>query len=228
MDEDLIAAYLARRDPVERPVDRIVLMGSAVVESIGVAAEAYRAYNKPLIVSGGIGHSTHYLEDAVRRRGLDVQLGRPESHVFRDLLIEAGVPQHDIVVEDQSTNCGENAEFTRRLIDSPQALLLIQDPTMQRRTHACFERSFSTLPGTTLISHAPVIPWISPDHVSAGPEAPEIWSRERFRSLLLGEIHRLSPDVYGPRGRNFIDHVEVPAEIVASYNRLVAAGSVTR
>jgi hypothetical protein len=230
LDEDLIAQYLARRDPVERPVDLIVLMGSAVLESIGVAADAYRAYNKPIIVSGGIGHSTQYLEDAVRRRGLDVQLGRPESHVFRDLLIKAGVSPRDIAVEDQSTNCGENAEFTRRLIDSPQTLLLIQDPTMQRRTHACFERSFSTLPGTTLISQAPVIPWIGPDHVSAGPDAPAIWGRERFRSLLLGEIHRLSPDVYGPRGRNFIDHVEVPAEIVAAYNRLVVAhpGTVTR
>jgi uncharacterized SAM-binding protein YcdF (DUF218 family) len=222
LDEDLIARWLARRDPIDRPVDRIVLMGSAVIESVEVAAEAHRVLAAPIVVSGGIGHSTQFLDEAVRRRGLGLGTDRPESHVFRELLLRYGVPDAEIVVEDRSTNCGQNAARTRELISRPQTLLLIQDPTMQRRTHACVERSFSDLPGTTLISHAPVIPWIGPDHVSAAPGAPEIWSRERFVSLLLGEVHRLSPDVYGPHGRNFIDHVEVPAEVLAAYNRLVA------
>ncbi|MFF0344846.1 YdcF family protein [Kribbella sp. NPDC004875] len=213
----MIARYLARRDPVEQPVDLIVLMGSAVLESVDVAAQAHRRYDAPVLVSGGVGHSTSHLEEALRRRGLDAEVGRPESHVFQDLLIDAGI---SATVEDQSTNCGENAEFTRRLINTPQTLLLIQDPTMQRRTHACFQRSFADLPGTTLISHAPLIPWVGPDHVSAGPGEPEIWSLERFRSLLLGEIHRL--EIYGPSGRNFIDHVEVPTEVLAAYNKLAA------
>ncbi|NUR97125.1 MAG: YdcF family protein [Kribbellaceae bacterium] len=197
-------------------------MGSAVLESVEVAAEAHYAHAAPVLVSGGIGHSTHYLDEAVRRRGLGLTTGRPEAHVFRDLLLRRGISADQIVIEDQSANCGENADFTRRLIDAPKTLLLIQDPTMQRRTHACFERAFSDLPGTTLLSHAPLIPWIGPDHVSAGPGKPEIWSRDRFRSLLLGEIHRLSPDVYGPNGRNFIDHVDIPTEVLAAYNQLAA------
>jgi hypothetical protein len=220
--EAVIARYLARRDPIEQPVDLVVLMGSAVLESVEVAAEAHRAHDAPILVSGGIGHSTEYLDDAVRRRGLDLATGRPEAHVFRELLVRYGVPSEQLVVEDRSTNCGENADFTRRLVDTPQTLLLIQDPTMQRRTHACFERSFADLSGTTLLSHAPLIPWIGPDHVSAGPDSPEIWSRERFRSLLLGEIHRLSPDVYGPHGCNFIDHIDIPGEVLAAYNSLAA------
>ncbi|WP_238155379.1 YdcF family protein [Kribbella soli] len=220
MDEDVIARYLARRDPIEQPVDRVVLMGSAVLESVEAAAEAHRAYGAPILVSGGIGHSTSFLEDALRQRGVEATTGRPESHVFRDLLTSAGVAPEDVAVEDRSTNCGENAAFTRELISTPQTLLLIQDPTMQRRTHACFERSFADLAGTTLISRAPLIPWIGPDRVSAGPDRPEIWTRDRFRSLILGEIHRLSPDVYGPRGRNFIDHVDIPAEVLAAYNEL--------
>jgi hypothetical protein len=221
LDEDVIAGYLARRDPIEQPVDRVVLMGSAVLESVEAAAEAHRVYDAPILVSGGIGHSTSFLDEALRRRGVEATPGRPESHVFRDLLTSAGVAPEDVAVEDRSTNCGENAAFTRELISTPQTLLLIQDPTMQRRTHACFERSFADLPGTTLISHAPLIPWIGPDRVSAGPDAPEIWTRDRFRSLLLGEIHRLSPDVYGPCGRNFVDHVDIPTEVLAAYNNLV-------
>ncbi|MFI7067010.1 YdcF family protein [Kribbella sp. NPDC050124] len=224
--EAMIGRYLARRGEVTA-ADRIVLMGSAVLESVEAAARLYHRRLAPrILVSGGIGHSTHYLEEAVRRRGLDVEAtGRPESHVFRDLLITRhAVPPESIMVEDESTNCGENAHLTRQLIDRPETLLLIQDPTMQRRTHACFERSFTDLPGTTLISHAPLIPWIEPDHVSAGPNLPEIWSRRRFTELVLGEIRRLRDDAdgYGPRGRNFIDHVEIPTEVLAAYNRLAA------
>lgn len=219
--EDLIARYLARRDELGR-ADRIVLMGSAVLESVATAAELYHRRLAPrILVCGGIGHSTQYLE---QRLGIETT-DRPESHVFRDLLIrEYDVPPESILVEDESTNCGENADFTRRVITEPETLLLIQDPTMQRRTHACFERSFADLPGTRLISHAPLIPWIGPDHVSAGPGQPAIWSRPRFTSLLLGEVRRLrdNPDGYGPRGRNFIDHVDVPAEVLAAYNHLAA------
>ncbi|WP_410788583.1 YdcF family protein [Kribbella sp. C-35] len=150
----MIARYLARRDPIDRPVDRVVLMGSAVLESVDAAATAHRVYGVPILVTGGIGHSTSFLEEALRRRDVESATGRPESHVFGDLLISAGVAPEDIAVEDRSTNCGENAAFTRDLISTPQTLLLIQDPTMQRRTHACFERSFADLPGTTLISRA--------------------------------------------------------------------------
>lgn len=223
----MIARYLARRDASRQSVDLVVLMGSAVLESVEVAAEVYHTGTAPrILVSGGVGHSTRYLDEAVRRRGLDLETGgRPESHVFRDLLITRyDVPPAAIVVEDQSANCGENAELSRRMIDRPKTLLLIQDPTMQRRTHACFERSFADLPGTRLISFAPVLPWIGPDHVGAGPGQPPIWTRERFTSLLLGEIRRLhdTPDGYGPRGHNFIDHVDIPDRVLASYTRLAA------
>lgn len=225
MDEALIARYLARQDADDQPVDLIVLMGSAVLESVEAAADLYHADRAPrILVSGGIGHSTHHLEEAAARRGLEVDTtGRPESHIFRELLISRyDVPPPAIAVEDQSTNCGENADFSRQLIDRPSRLLLIQDPTMQRRTHACFERSF---PGTHLISQAPLIPYIGPKHVSAGPDLPEIWSRQRFTSLLLGEIRRLRDDAdgYGPRGRNFIDHVDIPEHVLAAYERVAAA-----
>jgi len=228
LDQALIARYLARQDADDLPVDLIVLMGSAVLESVEAAAELYHADRAPrILVSGGIGHSTHHLGEAASRRGLEVETtGRPESHIFRELLISRyDVPPAAIAVEDQSSNCGENADFSRRMIDRPGRLLLIQDPTMQRRTHACFERSFRDLPGTRLISRAPLIPHIGPEHVSSGPDLPEIWSRKRFTSLLLGEIRRLRDDAdgYGPRGRNFIDHVDIPEHVLAAYERVATA-----
>jgi hypothetical protein len=44
-------------------------------------------------------------------------------------------------------------------------------------------------------------------------------------ALLLGEVPRLRDDAegYGPRGRGFQAHVDVPAEVEAAYAALVAA-----
>lgn len=49
-----------------------------------------------------------------------------------------------------------------------------------------------------------------------------LWPIERFLSLVLGEIPRLRDDAdgYGPRGRGFIDHVDVPPSVLAAHGRL--------
>jgi uncharacterized SAM-binding protein YcdF (DUF218 family) len=213
----LIAGYLARRD-VDEPVEAelLVLMGSAVLESVVVAARMWQDGLVPrILISGGIGHSTGHLLAKVGQRVV-----RAESHIFRDLLTgEYGVPAGVIEVEDRSTNCGENAEFTRPFVDRPQRILLVQDPTMQRRTHASFVRSFRDVPGTELISFAPVVPVITPYGVAAAAGGPTIWDRERFASLVLGEIRRLRDDEhgYGPRGRDFIAHVDLPPAVLDAY-----------
>lgn len=51
-----------------------------------------------------------------------------------------------------------------------------------------------------------------------------VWSVERFISLLLGEVPRLRDDPrgYGPRGRGFIDHVDIPEEVEAAHGWLAA------
>lgn len=224
-DEDLtvISTYLARRDvdQLARPVDLLVLMGSSVLESVEVTAQAWHdGVVRRILVSGGIGHSTQYLIDKVGQKQR-----RPESHIFRDLLVnDLGLDPTAITIEDQSTNCGENAEFSRSFVHRAESIVIVQDPTMQRRTHASFERSFRDLPGTELISFAAAIPWIGGDSVSSGPGAPPIWSRDRFASLVLGEVRRLAddPNGYGPRGRDFIDHVEIPDPVLIAYRNIVA------
>lgn len=47
-----------------------------------------------------------------------------------------------------------------------------------------------------------------------------VWDVERYLSLLLGEIPRLRDDGYGPAGKNFIDHVDIPASAEAAWDRL--------
>jgi hypothetical protein len=49
-----------------------------------------------------------------------------------------------------------------------------------------------------------------------------VWDVDRFMSLLLGEIPRLrdDPSGYGPKGKDFIDHVEIPAEVESAWDRI--------
>jgi hypothetical protein len=100
-----------------------------------------------------------------------------------------------------------------------RSVLLVQDPTMQRRTHESFRRSLRGTPDVTVLSYAPLVPDVS------APDFGEIWSMDRFTALVLGEVRRLHDDEngYGPRGAGFIDHVDIPTDVLDAYRRLAAA-----
>ena len=49
-----------------------------------------------------------------------------------------------------------------------------------------------------------------------------MWDMDRYITLLMGEIPRLSdaPDGYGPAGKNFIAHVDIPPEVAEAFSEL--------
>ena len=49
-----------------------------------------------------------------------------------------------------------------------------------------------------------------------------MWDIERYVSLLLGEIPRLTDDNngYGPNGKNFIAHVDIPQNVQSAFNEV--------
>jgi hypothetical protein len=57
---------------------------------------------------------------------------------------------------------------------------------------------------------------------SAAYQETELWDHQRFFDLIMGEIPRLTDDEngYGPKGKGFIAHVDVPDEIEAAWARL--------
>jgi uncharacterized SAM-binding protein YcdF (DUF218 family) len=83
-----------------------------------------------LIFSGGLGTITKRL------------WSEPEADQFARIAIGLGVPADRILVENQSTNTGENVEFTRRLLAErgidPASFILVQKPYMERRSYATF------------------------------------------------------------------------------------------
>lgn len=252
-DLELIGRFLARRDVeslevesldrdgVGRRFDVLVLCGSAVLASVEVAARAFHdGIVDRILVTGGVGHSTSHLEAAVHRhpRYSDVPTaGRPEAEVFAEILRRhLQVPDDAIDTETESTNCGENAELSLHMMASwpstPFSALLVQDPTMQRRTHAAFDRhQQGAARPVTVVSYAPFIPVVTDDGVggksfsSNETDKPGVaWTLARFTSLVLGEVRRLhdTEEGYGPRGAGFIGHVDVPDDVLAAYHRLRA------
>lgn len=49
-----------------------------------------------------------------------------------------------------------------------------------------------------------------------------MWEINRYISLLMGEIPRLSDDEngYGPKGKDFIAHVDIPTEVRNAFDEL--------
>ena len=258
-DINLLAHFLAAQQvedlrPSQDSTDCIVLCGSAILqtaETLFAALSACPNLAGTVVLCGGIGHSTQYLYDAVATNHKYTDLanrvqGLSESRVLwiiwkekfglnEDVLRAAGCR---ILIEDQSTNCGANAIETVRMLRScglmaPERLLLIQDPTMSRRTLAGFEKACEEAgwSETTILgcpTFVPKVRWNTMNlsvEYNCGVASDTLWSMNRFVSLLVGEIPRLRDDEngYGPRGKDFIAHVDIPQPVEEAWQRLCSS-----
>ena len=236
----------------------VVLCGSAILPTASAVFSSLAhspTLASTLVICGGIGHSTQLLYDAVRAHPVyhplasDTSLsGLPESRVLFQILQrfhpdalsrfeEAG---GKVLVEEQSTNCGANAVETRKVLEENEVsgpgleeVVVVQDPTMARRTVAGFEKvyadavtkpKFICCPTFTPVvenaaGDAKVLGFVAPP---ANPPGDMLWKMPRFIDLLLGEIPRLRDDEngYGPRGKGFIAYVEVPEEVEEAWRTL--------
>ena len=190
-------------------VDMLLLFGGSLPDAWDAAAAAVQEHRVgTLVLVGGEGHTTDALRDLLRDDS-----GRTEADLMAAYLQrEHGI--EDVLLERQSSNCGENVVLARDLVRAaglaPRTVALVQDPTMQRRMDAVFR-----------------LVW--PDGVAVNRPGPRrgrfAWPHERWVALVMGEVPRLRDDVdgYGPRGRGFQAHVDVPPEVEAAYAALLAA-----
>ncbi|ELY4365366.1 YdcF family protein, partial [Cronobacter sakazakii] len=123
---NLIGAWLARNDfaaaPAAGDAELIVLAGNAVLPTVDAAARLAKESGLPLLITGGLGHSTTFLYAAVAQHPRYNHLrttGLTEAGILARIAREFHeVPEEQIIVEEKSTNCGENARFTRELLDA--------------------------------------------------------------------------------------------------------------
>lgn len=226
-----------------RDLDAIVLLGNQVVATLTAAcALAQRSPAAKLLFSGGVGHSTGLLYENLRDSSYGALIHdrsiRPkmaEAEMYAVVAEKSfAIPPGRLLLEKQSRNGGENARFSLKVLKDalgwPGTILLLQDPTMQRRSMLIWEQEAElALMESRVLSHAAFIPRVEP-----GPDGmPQLvesqskgtWTLERFVGLVLGEFERLNDDQngYGPRGKKFLPHVEIPSSVWESYRQVSAS-----
>ena len=106
-----------------RPAELIFILGSNDIRVAEYAAELYARKLAPLLLfSGGMGRFTG--EWAV-----------PEAELFAEEAMKKGVPGDCILIENKSTNTGENVRFSRAVLEKagipePSSIIALQKPYM--------------------------------------------------------------------------------------------------
>jgi hypothetical protein len=251
-DINLLAHFLANSQIQElsnheSPIDCIIICASAILyqaETLFEMLSQSPDLTKTVILCGGIGHSTKLLWDAVAKKPKYHSLaasikGKPEARVLEELMLRyfpncSEPRQWKLLIEDQSTNCGANALNSRAVLEvswvpTPKTCVVIQDPTMARRTIASFEKAFGGLKNPprflSCTFFVPEMRFVGPTMRYMVPAVPsdDLWEFDRFMELILGEIPRLRDDGegYGPHGKGFITHVDIPVEVEDAWKRLM-------
>ena len=158
-----------------------------------------------LIFSGGLGAITRELWD------------QPEADQFADIAFQLGVPSEKILLENKSTNTGENILFTKRLLAQeqiePRKFILVQKPYMERRSFATFRQVW---PEKKVIVTSPRVSF---DEYLAGYVIGAL-SADEVVSIMVGDLQRIK--IYPDRG--FQIYQEIPDAVWAAYEELVTAG----
>jgi len=195
--------YMQLNQTIEK-ADAIFVLCSLDTRVAQTAAQLFlQGYGGFLIVSGGFGTLTEH------------HYAKPEADVFADIAIAAGVPPEKIIIENQSSNTGENVRFTYELLRKQQrnfsSLLLVQKPYMERRTFATFAKQW-------------------PDHTTifrvTSPKIPfdEYFTEEMNEnlviSIMVGDLQRIRE--YPALG--FQIEQEIPDDVWNAFEALVDMG----
>ena len=142
---------------------------------------------------------------------------QPEADQFAQIAIRMGVPEDRILIENRSSNTGENILFTQQLLAEkqidPQRFILVQKPYMERRSFATFRKLW---PEKEVIVTSPRVSF--DEYLSAYTN--EKLSREDVISIMVGDLQRIK--LYPVKG--FQIHQEIPLDVWSAYEELVKAG----
>ncbi|HYE87813.1 MAG TPA: YdcF family protein [Vicinamibacterales bacterium] len=162
-----------------------------------------------LIYSGGLGTITKQLWT------------QAEADRFAAVAVSLGVPRERILIENRSTNTGENVTFTKQLLAErgidPRKFIVVQKPYMERRAYATFR---SRWPEKDVIVTSPQISF--DDYLAHYSH--ESLSPDDVVAIMVGDLQRIK--VYGERGWQIPQ--EIPGAVWQAYLELVAAGYDSR
>lgn len=207
--------------------DVLVLFGGSILAGGDLFAQAIKeGVAKKYIIVGGAGHTTETLRQRVHQEYPEIETAdRTEAEVFQNYLRDRYDCEAD-ELEMKSTNCGNNITYLLKLLQEKQihreSVILMQDATMQRRMDAVLRKYVED--DTAIINYASYQAKVceKKEALAYEQEIHGMWTVERYANLLMGEIPRLTDDKdgYGPNGKNFLAHVDVPAEVRQAFEEL--------
>lgn len=182
--------------------DCILALGSHDLRVADRAAELYLEGWAPLLVfSGGLGNLTSDIWTV------------PEADQFAAIAMQKGVPQSAILIENKSTNTGENITFTQKLLSAkglnPNQFIVVQKPYMERRSYATFKKHW---PEKELLVTSP--------QFSFEEYPTEDITMEKVINIMVGDLQRIK---YYP-AKGFQIAQEIPDDIWQIYEKLIAKG----
>jgi uncharacterized SAM-binding protein YcdF (DUF218 family) len=158
-----------------------------------------------LIFSGGLGAITKSI------------WSEPEADQFARVAAEMGVPAAKILVENQSSNTGENILFTKQLLAErqmdPRKFIVVQKPYMERRSYATFRQLW---PEKELVVTSPRVSFA--DYLTSYTN--QELSKSQVISIMVGDLQRIK--LYPEKGYQIPQ--EIPADVWEAYEELVDAG----
>ena len=182
--------------------DCIIVLGSHDTRVAERGAELFLDGWAPLILfSGYLGTLT------------STSWNRAEAEIFAEIAVQMGVPQEKILIENKSTNTGQNIELSRKLfLDNgifPKKIIAVQKPYMERRTYATVKKVW---PEVELIVTSP--------QYSFEDYPNDDISMEKVINIMVGDLQRIM--IYPAKGFQILQ--EVPTEVYQAYEELVKQG----
>jgi len=188
-----------------RKADCIFTLCSHDYRVADYASELFNAGYAPyLLFSGGV---------IQQNAALNVFWDSSEAEYFARRAIRAGIPADRILIENRSTNTGENFRFSRQLLEGCeldfQSFIMAQKPYMERRILATAQAQW---PDKDYVVTSPPISCV--DYLNGH------LPRDAVIQHIVGDFQRVK--VYGEIG--FQTPQEIPATAWEAFEQLVALG----
>ncbi len=193
--------YLHISNSLEKS-DCILVLGSHDTRVAERAAELFLEGWAPLLIfSGGLGRLTEEVWEET------------EADKFSAIAKNNGVPESAILIENKSTNTGDNILFTETLLKNknldPASFIVVQKPYALRRSYATFKK------------HWPYKKSLITSQKITFEQYPNKYiSLESVINIMVGDLQRIK--LYPNKG--FQIYQEIPDEVWNAYNQLINLG----
>ena len=201
----IIWDYLGMHQTPQK-ADCIVGFGNFNTDIARRAAELYhQGYAPKIMFTGGLGRNTTHL------------FTEPEAVRFAKVAMECGVPEEDIILEDQSTNTKENIDFMHRIFEERNIphdhVLGVHQPFMERRIVSALGVYWPELNFTVTSPQVTIPEYLERARQQGMTENASI-------SVIVGDFQRM--DLYAKLGYQIPQ--EIPEEAWQAFHTLVEMG----